>query len=96
MITLKQGMKISAIIDKLNLKMPDAKDQEQLGADLLLQVLSKAHKAEKEIYELVADIRGCTAKEAQEIDLAEFVQELLGDAGMRDFFSSAVASPAQK
>lgn len=106
MITLKQGMKLSAIIDKMELRIKTRVtnekgesvplSQEELGADLIMQALSKAHKAEKEIYSLVAELRGCTLKEAENIDLAQFVGELISDAGVRDFFGSAVASQAQE
>ncbi len=106
MITLKQGMKISAILDKMDLKLKtrtigkDGKSvpvsQEELGADLIMQALAKAHRAEKEIYSLVADIRGCTIKEAQDVDLVEFIRELVADEGVRDFLGSAVASQAQE
>ena len=62
----------------------------------LIGSLRTAHRAEKEIYSLVADIRGCTIKEAQDVDLVEFVQELVADEGVRDFLGSAVASQAQE
>lgn len=96
MITLKQGMRLSAIVDKLDIKLPDVnKGEDVFGAELMFQLLAKAHKAEKEIYALVADLRGCTAKEAEDVDLVELIGELAQDAGVRDFLSSAVTSQAQ-
>jgi len=96
MLTMKQGIMLSAIIGKIGLKVPDTvKTQEQLGIEMTVQILSNAYKAEKEIYAFVANVKGCTVKEAEEVDLAELIPELMGDASVRDFLSSAVASQAQ-
>jgi predicted peroxiredoxin len=91
MLTLKQGLKLSAIIDKLDLKITDPKaSQEQIGADLMMQIISKAHKAEKEIYAFVAEAKGITPQEAEKIDLMQFIKEIASDAGVVNFFKSAV------
>jgi len=91
MLTLKQGLKLSAIIDKLDLKITDPKaSQEQIGADMMMQIISKAHKAEKEIYAFVAETRGITPQEAEKVDLVQFVKEIASDAGVVNFFKSAV------
>lgn len=91
MLTIKQGIKISAIIDKLDIKITDPKaSQEQVGADLIMQIVSKAHRAEQEIYNLVAEIKGCTVKDAEQVDLVEFIKDVLSNAGIMDFFKSAV------
>lgn len=91
MLTLKQGLKLSAIIDKLDIKIsnPNGKPEE-IGADLMMQIISKAHKAEKEIYAFVAETKGITAQEAENIDLVQFIKEIAADAGMINFFKSAV------
>jgi len=97
MITIEQGMKISAIIDKLDLKVPDPnKGQAFFGADLMMQVLAKAHRAKTEIYDLVAEVKGCTVKEAKAVNLMEFIKELGETEGIKDFLSSAVTSQAQE
>jgi len=91
MLTLKQGLKLSAIIDKLDLKITDPKaDANKIGADLMMQIISKAHKAEKEIYAFVAEIRGITPQEAEKIDLVQFIKEMASDTGVVNFFKSAV------
>ena len=91
MLTLKQGLKLSAIIDKLDLKITDPKaSQEQIGADMMMQIISKAHKAEKEIYAFVAETRGITPQEAEKVDLIGFIKEITADAGVMNFFKSAV------
>lgn len=91
MLTLKQGLKLSAIIDKMDLKITDPKaDANKIGADLMMQIISKAHKAEKEIYAFVAEIRGITPQEAEKIDLVQFIKEMASDTGVVNFFKSAV------
>jgi inorganic pyrophosphatase/exopolyphosphatase len=82
-------MKISAIIDKLGLKISNAKaSQEEVGADLMIQAVSKAYKAEKEIYSFIADFKKCTVKEAEEVDLIEFIKEMKEVSGLKNFFTS--------
>jgi hypothetical protein len=91
MLTLKQGLKLSAIIDKLDLKITDPKaSQEQIGADMMMQIISKAHKAEKEIYAFVAEVKGITPQEAEKVDLIQLIKEMASDAGVVNFFKSAV------
>jgi len=93
MLTLKQGLKLSAIIDKLELKITDPKaDAEKVGADLMMQIVAKAHKAEQEIYAFVAEIKGITPQEAEKVDLVQFIKEIAADAGVINFFKSAVKS----
>lgn len=88
-MNIKQSMKISAIIDKLGLKISNAKaSQEEVGADLMIQAVSKAYKAEKEIYSFIADFKKCTVKEAEEVDLIEFIKEMKEVSGLKNFFTS--------
>lgn len=90
-MNIKQGMKLSAIIDKIELKINNAKaTQEEVGADLMIQIVSKAHKAEKEIYEFISEIKKITVVEAEEIDLVEFIKEMGEVKGLKGFFTSAV------
>ncbi len=98
MITIEQGMKVSAIIDKMKITMPvtKGKGQQELGAELMFQVVSKLHKAKDEVYAFVAEVKGCTKEEAKNVDLIEFIKELIGAEGMKDFLSSAVTSQAQE
>ncbi len=97
MITIELGMKISAIVDKLDLKVPDPnKGQAFFGADLMMQFLAKAHRAKAEIYDLVAEVKGCTVKEAKAVNLMEFIKELGETEGIKDFLSSAATSQVQE
>jgi hypothetical protein len=95
-MTIKQGIKLSAICDKLDLKIDDPKgDQSKIGADLLMMVLKNAHKAEKEIYSFIAEVKKVTVAEAEEIDLVAFAKEFSDTAGLTDFFKSSVKSNNQ-
>ena len=92
MLTLKQGIKLSAIIDKLDLKITDPKaSQENVGADLMMQIISKAHKAEQEIYSFIAEIKNISVEEAESVDLIGFIKEAVSDSGLMSFFKSAVS-----
>jgi hypothetical protein len=89
-MNIRQSMKISAIIEKMELKITDPKaTQAEVGADLMIQVVSKAHKAEKEIYAFIAEIRKITVAEAEEVDLVEFINEMKEISGLTSFFTSA-------
>lgn len=91
MLTIKQGIKMSAIIDKLEIKITDPKaTAEQVGADVMLQIASKAHKAEKEIYNFVAEIKKISVKEAEDVNLIEFIKEMVSNPDVLGFFKSAV------
>lgn len=88
-MNIKQSIKLSGIIDKMGLKISNPKaGQEEVGADLLIQIASKACKAEKEIYSFVAEIKGCTVKDAEQVDLIEFIKELFNTTGLTSFFTS--------
>lgn len=90
-MNIKQSIKISAIIDKMGLKITNAKaSKEEVGADIIIQVVSKAYKAEKEIYSFIADIKKISVKEAEEVDLVEFIKEMKEISGLGSFFISAV------
>lgn len=92
-MTIKQGMKLSAIIDKLDLRIENPKgDPEKVGADLLTQLVRKAYKAEKEICAFIADIKGITVQDAEKIDLMEFIKEVMPSKDeLTVFFKSAVS-----
>ncbi|MFY0758729.1 hypothetical protein AB1K32_07600 [Metabacillus dongyingensis] len=106
MITLKQGIKLSAIIDKLDLKIKtkveneqgefEQLSQEEVGADLIMQFVRKAYKAEHEVYKFVAEYKKCSVQEAEDVDIVEFVKGLFSDEATVNFFKSAVTSSVQE
>ena len=98
MFTVKQAIKASAMIDKLGLvitKDPNATEKE-VGIDMITQIVKNAHKAEQEIYEFIASAKKCSIEEAEEADIIEVIKEKMKDAGMLDFFKSAVKSEPQE
>ena len=93
-MTTKQGLKLSAIIDKLEIKIDDPKgDLEKVGADMMVQIVSKAHKAEREIYEFIAGLSGLTVDQVKKLgieDLKNMFTEFGKNAGgLVSFFKSA-------
>lgn len=96
MITVRQGVKLSAIVDKLDISVtnPEA-PKEQIGADLIKQVIKSVGKAEQEIYEFVASVKKCTVEEAEDVDLIKLLKDLFGDPDVRGLFQSAVKSKLQ-
>ena len=84
-------MQLSAIIDKIDIKItnPEA-NQSELGADLILQLISGAHKAEPQILNFIADIKKISSDEAADMDIIDFINEIKSEPGLKSFFTSAV------
>ena len=96
MLTIRQTIRASAIIDKMGLEIKNPKaTQEEIGADMLIQVASKLRRAEDEVYAFVAEIKKCTIEEAAETDIIQFIKDTMNDAGIISFFKSAVKSNVQ-
>ena len=88
-MNIKQSLKLSAIVDKIGLKITNPKaSQEEVGADLIIQVVSKIYKAEKEVISFVADLKKITIEEAEEIEIIDFIKELKEVNGLKSFFTS--------
>jgi len=98
MFTVKQAITVSRIIGKLDLKISDPKaGANEVGADLMMQLVSKAHKASEDIYKLVAELKGCTVKEAEDVDIvAIFEDEKIMGGKLVSFFTSAVKQQLQE
>jgi VIT1/CCC1 family predicted Fe2+/Mn2+ transporter len=92
-LTTRVALKVAKLIKKLDIKInnPEGTAQE-VGADVILQMVNKAGDAEDEILELLAAVTGKTKEEAMEIDLIEFFQEEMKEDGFLAFFSSALKS----
>ena len=56
-----------------------------MGADLLLQVVSRLHLAEKELYAFISEVKRISEDEAANVDAWEFVKELFSDPEVRPF-----------
>ena len=69
----------------------ESRHRNEVGADLIMQIVSKAHRAEQEIYNLVAEIKGCTVKDAEQVDLSRKVDQgcfILSNARYEWIFSN--------
>ena len=96
-MTTKQVIKLSALIDKMGLKIDDPKaSQEKIGADLMMKMVCNLHKAEKEAIDFVCVIKKCTPEEAEEIDVIALISEMLKGSGVIDFFKSAARQKVQE
>jgi hypothetical protein len=96
MITIAQGIKLSAIVDKMDIKITNPTgSQAEVGADLMMQIVKKAHKAEGELYAFVAEVKKISVEEAKQADLLEFIKELTSSPELMGFFGDAVKSKGQ-
>ena len=86
---------LSAIIDKMEigdqLKNLDIntgdvkKDNEELGKELIVLIISKLYKAKDEVYELVSLYKNITVEEAKKVDIIPIIKEIMGINGVTDF-----------
>lgn len=81
---------LSEIVDKMDLAIdPKGKTQEELGTELVVTLVRKAHKAKEEIKELVASLTGKTAEEVGQMspkEMIDTVSEIMKQDGVLDFF----------
>jgi len=97
-LTGRQIMKISALADKLDLKIDTKADIEDMGSDIIWQVAKKAHTAEEEVSEVLAILLECKPEEALDFDLMSKWEAFTdSDKGqkMLGFFHSAAELKAQ-
>ncbi len=98
-LTGRQVMKISALADKLNLQIDMGKDVEEMGVDVIWQVLKKAHKAEDEVSDVLSIFLNCKPEEALDMNLIDKWEEFKdSEKGKQfiDFFSSFQDTANQK
>ena len=90
---------ISEIIDKMNLKMPEVtredgektvkKDNQELGAELLMQFARKVYLAKEPINKLLASVMEQDIKDVEKMNGKETlnaIAKLFGKAEIGDFF----------
>lgn len=85
--------KMSKILKKIDLTIDaDDKTQEQLGAEIMLQIGENLHLVEKEVNEFLASLIGIPAKEFSELPIAktlEYFEEFKNLDGIASFFKLA-------
>jgi len=90
-VTTRQALKISKLIKKLNLKVTNPNGtQNEIGSDMILQIVSNIGDAEQEVAEVISIITGTSPEEALDIDLIELFEKEKGENGIISFFMSAV------
>ncbi len=82
--------KLSLIVDKIGLTVEvKDKSQEQVGADIMMQMVKGLHKAEEEINALISDLTG--ESNVADMPLGETIKaikEIMKMDGVADFLSS--------
>ena len=67
------------------IKKIDKPTNEEVGKEVIMLLITNLHKAENEIYEFIADFKGITKEEAEELDVIPIFKELLNVEGLKDF-----------
>lgn len=84
------------IIDKLGLEdmVKNApKDMYQAGTKLIKEIMKNSRKVKAEFFEMIAIYKEMTTDEAKKLQPAEVIeaiQEIFKEAGVGDFFKSAI------
>lgn len=79
-------MGISSLVMDLNVETGnDEKDREELVKKLVSLVMDNLYKAEGEITELIASLKGITKEEAENEDLIPIIKELLSEEKIKSF-----------
>lgn len=79
-------MEIGEQLKSLNVDTGNTKqDNEELGKQLIILIISKIYKAKDTIYELIATYKGISIEEAKKQDIIPIIQEILGINGVKDF-----------
>jgi hypothetical protein len=82
-------VQVSLMIDKMGIDIGSiqGKDDKEVGLKLISLLIKNLHKAETELYELVASKNGVSIEEAKKVNIIKFFKELMQVEGMKDFFS---------
>lgn len=82
-------IKLSKIIDKIEIKDAlvsiEEDDTKEVAKRILGLLISNLYKAEKEIYEFVADYKGITIEEAENEDIIKLLTDVLDVDRIKDF-----------
>lgn len=98
MVTTREIFLLSAIVDKTGVAEDVARitsnskgmNESQVGMQVIVAVLAKLYKAEKEVVQLVSNCTGKTTEEVMKMpfkELKESVTGILKEEGVMDFLS---------
>ncbi len=82
-------IKLSAMIDKMEIDLStiQGKTNEETGLKIINLLIKNIHKAEKEVYELIAFKNQIEIEAAKKIDVINFIKDLIKIEGMTDFLA---------
>ena len=68
---------VSKLVSKMGIKLElKGKSQEELGTDLIWQIVNNLHLAEKEFYELLGQVSGYAPEAIEDMDVMELTEEI--------------------
>lgn len=76
-------MEISSMINDIDFTKEISNDE--LGKILIKAVLDNFYKAENEFIDLIASVKGISKEEAENVDVIQFVMDLLKDEKIKSF-----------
>ncbi len=98
MIKTKHLFKLSAMVDKMELDeelklllgKEKAMSDQELGQTMIMAIVKKMHRAQKETVDLLASVTGKTKAQIEDLpitDLIELFKTILSEEGVLDFLS---------
>jgi len=73
----RQIAMISKLVSQMGFKLDfKGKSQDEVGADMLWDIITNIHKAEKELYILISDMTGRTVEAVADTDIEELAEEI--------------------
>lgn len=83
-------MGISSLITKLNIETDNEEfDKRELVKELFALIIDNLYKAEEQIIELISQVKEISVEEAQDVDVIEFIKELLNNKKIQSFLKFA-------
>lgn len=96
-LTTETIMNLSAIIDKMEIGQDlknmyvdtgnEERDNEEIGKQLIVLLITKLHKAKNEVYEFISEYKGISIEEAKKANAVEIIKEVLSIDGTTSFLS---------
>lgn len=86
---------MSKIYSKMDIKLEvtTKTTQMELGAQLINKFIANIHKAQREVIDFLADLKGVDSKEIEQLGFKEFINvinELFEQEGAKDFLQQAI------
>jgi len=83
-------MGISSLILEINVESEnETADKQEVVKKLIALIIDNLYKAEDDITTLVADLKGITKEEAENVDLIPIIKDLFSDEKIKSFLKRA-------